>query len=58
VTYWEPAKWAAILREHQQAAAPILMKTNMSAGHAGESGRYDALKDLAEEYAFAVAVTQ
>jgi len=58
VTYWEPAKWAAILREYQQGAAPILLKTNMSAGHAGESGRYDALKDLAEEYAFAVAVVQ
>jgi len=58
VTYWEPAKWAATLREHQDGSAPILMKTNMSAGHAGESGRYDALKDLAEEYAFAVSVTQ
>ena len=57
VTYWEPAKWAAKLREYQQGNAPILLKTNMSAGHAGESGRYDALKDLAEEYAFAVAVT-
>lgn len=58
VTYWEPAKWAAILREHQKGGAPILLKTNMSAGHAGESGRYDALKDLAEEYAFAVTATQ
>ncbi len=58
VTYWEPAKWAAKLREHQQGDAPVLLKTNMSAGHAGESGRYDALKDLAEEYAFAVAVTE
>jgi len=56
VTYWEPAKWAAKLREHQQGHAPILLKTNMSAGHAGESGRYDALKDLAQEYAFAVTI--
>ena len=56
VTYWEPAKWAAKLREHQTRAAPILLKTNMTAGHAGESGRYDALKELAEIYAFAVSV--
>ena len=57
VTYWEPAKWAAKLREHQTGDAPVLLKTNMTAGHAGESGRYDALKDLAEEYAFAVAIS-
>ncbi|WP_418152618.1 prolyl oligopeptidase family serine peptidase [Litorimonas sp. RW-G-Af-16] len=55
VTYWEPAKWAATLRDHQIADAPILLKINMSAGHAGESGRYDSLKETAEEYAFAVA---
>jgi len=54
VTYWEPAKWAAKLREHQQADAPILLKTNMDAGHQGESGRYDALKETAFDYAFAV----
>lgn len=56
VTYWEPAKWAATLREHQTADAPILMKTNMEAGHQGESGRYDSLKEAALEYAFAVSV--
>ncbi len=57
VTYWEPAKWAAKLREHQSGPAPILLKTHMDAGHQGESGRYASLKDLAMEYAFAVTIT-
>ncbi|WP_416878633.1 S9 family peptidase [Litorimonas sp.] len=55
VTYWEPAKWAAKLREYQNGDAPILLKTNMDAGHQGESGRYDSLKETALEYAFALA---
>jgi len=54
VTYWEPAKWAAHLRDHQTSEAPILFKVNMEAGHQGESGRYDSLKETALEYAFAV----
>ena len=54
VTYWEPAKWAAHLRDHQTSDAPILFKVNMEAGHQGESGRYDSLKETALEYAFAV----
>lgn len=54
VTYWEPAKWAAKLREFQKGEAPILLKTNMDAGHQGESGRYDSLKETAFEYSFAV----
>ncbi len=54
VTYWEPAKWAAKLREHQTADADILLKINMDAGHQGESGRYDSLKETALEYAFAL----
>ena len=52
VTYWEPAKWAAKLRGHQTGSAPILMRTNMDAGHQGEAGRYDSLKEVAFEYAF------
>ncbi len=58
VTYWEPAKWAAKLREHQAGEAPILLKINMEAGHQGETGRYDSLKEAAFEYAFAVAITR
>ena len=57
VTYWEPAKWAAKLRGHQDGDAPILLKINMDAGHQGEAGRYDSLKETALEYAFAVAAT-
>ncbi|WP_371397529.1 S9 family peptidase [Fretibacter rubidus] len=56
VTYWEPAKWAAKLRDHQNGNAPILLKINMDAGHQGQSGRYDSLKEVATEYAFAVSV--
>lgn len=57
VTYWEPAKWAAKLREHQTGDAAILLKINMDAGHQGQSGRYDSLKEVAMEYAFALSVT-
>lgn len=56
VTYWEPAKWAAKMRDHQTGDAPILLKINMDSGHQGQSGRYDSLKEVAMEYAFAVAV--
>ena len=54
VTYWEPAKWAAKLREYTQSDAPILLKMHMDGGHAGASGRYEALKDIAFDYAFAL----
>ena len=56
VTYWEPAKWAAKLRDNQTGPAPIMLKTNMDAGHQGESGRYDSLKETALEYSFALNV--
>ncbi|MEP1229757.1 MAG: S9 family peptidase [Litorimonas sp.] len=58
VTYWEPAKWTAKLRDHQTSDAPILFKVNMDAGHQGESGRYDSLKETALEYAFAITAVQ
>lgn len=52
VTYWEPAKYVAKLRTLKQDNTTLLLKTNMGAGHGGQSGRFDALKELAEEYAF------
>lgn len=54
VTYWEPAKWIAKLREHQRGSAPLLLKINMDAGHGGASGRFDFLKEIALDYAFAI----
>jgi len=54
VTYWEPAKWVAKLREETTGEAPILLKINMDAGHGGASGRFDFLKEIALDYAFAV----
>jgi len=52
VHYWEPAKWTAKLRAKKTDGNQLLLKTNMGAGHGGASGRYDALKELAFDYAF------
>jgi oligopeptidase B len=52
VTYWEPAKYVAKLRALKTDDNWLLLKTNMAAGHRGESGRFDAIKEVAEEYAF------
>jgi oligopeptidase B len=52
VTYWEPAKWVAKLREVKTDDNLLLMKTNMGAGHGGQSGRWNSLKETAEEFAF------
>ncbi|WP_292042403.1 MULTISPECIES: S9 family peptidase [unclassified Brevundimonas] len=54
VTYWEPQKWVARLREHTTSTNPILLKINMEAGHFASSGRFDYLKDIAHDYAFAI----
>ena len=54
VTYWEPAKWVARLREAGKAARPVLLRINMDAGHGGASGRFEHLKDPARAYAFAL----
>src|SRR5690606_4510257 len=52
VTYWEPAKWVARLRELKIDDNELLLKTNMGAGHGGKSGRFESLRETAEEFAF------
>jgi oligopeptidase B len=54
VTWWEPEKWVARLRAHSTSASPMLLKINLEAGHGGASGRFDFLKEIALDYAFAV----
>ena len=52
VMYWEPAKYVAKLRTLKQDKSPLLLYTNMAAGHGGASGRYDYLREIAFDYAF------
>ena len=52
VTYWEPAKWVAKLRTTKTDDNLLVLKTNMGAGHGGKSGRFERLREVAEEYAF------
>lgn len=56
VPYWEAAKWVARLREHQTNDAPLMLRVQMSAGHQGPSGRYHAIEEVAEEFAFLVGL--
>ena len=58
VTYWEPAKWVARLRATKTDANMLLLKTNMGAGHGGKSGRFDSLREDAEEQAFVLAAME
>ncbi|MBV7268049.1 S9 family peptidase [Winogradskyella luteola] len=52
VQYWEPAKWVAKLRDMKTDSNQLYLKTNMDAGHGGASGRFESLKEDAEEFAF------
>jgi oligopeptidase B len=54
VTYWEPAKWIARLRATMASGGPVLLRTNMGAGHGGASGRFHRLDEVAMAYAFAL----
>ncbi len=58
VTYWEPAKWVARLRARGTGHKPIVLRTNMDAGHGGAPGRFDRLKEIALGYAFAIAAVE
>ena len=54
VQYWEPAKYVARLRDLNTGKFPVVFRTNMEAGHGGASGRFDFLKEIALDYAFAI----
>jgi oligopeptidase B len=54
VTYWEPAKWIARLRATMTGGGPVVLRTNMGAGHGGASGRFNRLDEIAIVYAFAL----
>lgn len=56
VTYWEPAKWVAQLRARAAGGGPFVLRIDMDSGHGGASGRFDRLKEIAQSYAFAIAV--
>ncbi len=58
VSYFEPAKWVAKLREHTTGKNVVLLKTNLDAGHGGASGRYDHLREIALEYAFILSALE
>jgi oligopeptidase B len=56
VQYWEPAKWVAKLRALKTDDNLLVFRTRMDAGHGGASGRYEAYREVAEEYAFMLKV--
>ncbi len=58
VQYWEPAKWVAKLRDMKTDNNKLLLQTNMEAGHGGASGRFEALKEVAMDYAFILDLEQ
>ena len=56
VSYWEPAKWVAKLRAHKTDRRVLLLKMQMAAGHSGQAGRFDYLREIAFKYAFLLKV--
>ena len=58
VQYWEPAKWIAKLRDYNRSKNHLLLHINMDTGHGGASGRFNALKEIAMEYAFLIGLEQ
>lgn len=58
VPYWEAAKWAARLRDNQLADRPVLLQINLDSGHAGPSGRYAYLREIALQQAFILHALQ
>jgi oligopeptidase B len=54
VQYWEPAKWLAKLRQYKTDSNPLLLHTNLEAGHGGAAGRYQRYREIALEYAFLI----
>ena len=57
VTYWEPARWVSRLREKKRGTRPVLFKIHMDSGHAGASGRFSRLEEIAFSQAFALKAT-
>jgi oligopeptidase B len=55
VAYWEPVKYVAKLRTLKNDANPLLLKINLEVGHGGASGRFDSLREIAEDDAFLLA---
>jgi oligopeptidase B len=58
VQYFEPAKWVARIRRLKTGDNPLLLRVNMTAGHGGKSGRFERYRELAEEYAFLLALAE
>lgn len=58
VQYWEPAKWAAKIRELKTNNSLVLLKTNMEAGHGGASGRFERMKETATDFAFILMIDE
>ncbi|HEY5809027.1 MAG TPA: S9 family peptidase [Povalibacter sp.] len=56
VQYYEPTKWVARLRDFKTDSSPVLLHTNMEAGHGGQSGRFEHLREIAREYGFVIAL--